>query len=44
VSYVTGSHSFKTGLYLMEGLGGFHVTLNETPYGPVVFQLRNGVL
>jgi hypothetical protein len=43
VSYVTGSHSFKTGLYLIEGLG-FHVTLNETPYGPVVFQLRNGVL
>ena len=43
VSYVTGSHAFKTGLYLMEGFGGLDVTLNETPYGPVLFQLRNGV-
>src|SRR5262249_39080545 len=42
VSYVTGSHTFKAGVSFMEAFGAFDLQLNQTPYGPVVFQFRNG--
>ena len=40
VSYVTGSHAFKTGVTVLEGYGHFDVVLNDPP---VLYQLRNGV-
>ena len=43
VSYVTGSHAFKTGVYAMEGWGFNHTAVNETPYGPIGFSFRNTV-
>ena len=43
VSYVTGSHAFKTGVYAMEGWGFNHTEVNETPYGPIGFSFRNRV-
>jgi hypothetical protein len=42
MSYVTGSHAFKTGLFLMEGWGRSHFEVNETQYGPISFQFRLG--
>lgn len=43
VSYVTGSHSLKTGVTLMKGAQATHGVANEVPgLGPVVFQVRNG--
>lgn len=43
VSYVTGSHAFKAGVYAMEGWGFNHTAVNETPYGPIGFSFRNRV-
>jgi hypothetical protein len=43
MSYVTGSHAFKTGVYLMEGWGFNHTEINETPYGPIGFTFNRGV-
>ncbi len=43
VSYVTGSHAVKVGMFMMEGWGKVSVQNNETPYGPVDFSFRNGV-
>ncbi len=40
VSYVTGSHAFKTGATVLEGYGHFHAVLNDPP---VLYQLRNGL-
>ncbi len=42
MSYVTGSHAFKVGLYAMEGWGFNHTEVNETRYGPVGFSFRLG--
>jgi hypothetical protein len=42
VSYVTGSHALKTGLFLMAGQTSRHNVFNETPYGPIAFSFRNG--
>jgi len=43
VSYVTGSHALKVGVYAMEGWGFNHTEVNETPYGPIGFSFRLGV-
>jgi len=43
MSYVTGSHAFKTGIVLMEGWGRSHFEVNETPYGPISYQFRLGL-
>ena len=43
MSYVTGSHAFKTGVYVMEGWGFNHTEVNETPYGPIGFSFRHRV-
>ncbi len=40
VSYVTGSHAFKTGVTALEGYGHFNIELNDPP---VLYNLRNGV-
>jgi hypothetical protein len=42
MSYVTGSHAVKVGLYAMEGWGFNHTAVNETPYGPIGFSFRLG--
>ena len=43
MSYVTGSHAFKTGMTVLvqNGWGGGSA-LNQTPYGPVRFEFRGG--
>ena len=41
MSYVTGSHAFKAGVYAMEGSGFNHTEVNQTPYGPIGFSFRN---
>ena len=43
VSYVTGSHAFKVGVFMMEGWGRSHFEVNDTPYGPISFQFRSGL-
>ena len=43
MSYVTGSHAFKVGFFMMEGWGFSHFEVNETPYGPISYQFRLGV-
>jgi hypothetical protein len=43
MSYVTGSHALKVGLYAMEGWGFNHTEVNETAYGPVGFSFRLGM-
>ena len=40
VSYVTGSHAFKTGFTLVEGWQNFNATLNDPP---LRYQFRNGL-
>jgi hypothetical protein len=43
VSYVTGSHSLRSGVTLMKGAQATHGIANEVPgLGPVVYMLRNG--
>jgi hypothetical protein len=42
MSYITGTHAFKTGLFLMQGQTSRHNVFNETPYGPVAFSFRDG--
>jgi hypothetical protein len=42
MSYVTGSHAFKTGVFVMEGWGFSHFEVNQTPYGPISYQFRFG--
>ena len=43
MSFVTGSHAFKTGMTLLESDSwGGGTGFNETPYGPVRFEFRGG--
>ena len=35
MTYVTGSHAVKVGMYAMEGWGFNHTEVNETRYGPI---------
>src|SRR5262249_26042295 len=43
LSYVTGSHALKAGVYSQEGWGKQSPSLNNIPgLGPVSFQFRNG--
>ena len=43
MSYVTGSHAFKTGLMMLEAdAWGGGTGFNNTPYGPVRFEFRGG--
>jgi hypothetical protein len=44
MSYVTGSHAFKTGMFLQEGWSRVQDQLNEVPgLGPVSYSFRNGL-
>jgi hypothetical protein len=44
VSYVTGSHAFKTGVQTMEGWDKSHTYVNDIPgIGPVTYRFNNGV-